>query len=87
MVGFLIFIGWVSTNVNIVKSDFDSPSNKTVWMLLVILIPLLGMLLYYFFGLSQKVNSTRSMSYEDKHQAELLARLKPQDTKDKDFVI
>ncbi|MDD2271126.1 MAG: DUF4124 domain-containing protein [Desulfuromonadaceae bacterium] len=83
MVGFFIFISWVATIIDIVRSEFVTPSNKTVWMLLVLFLPLLGMLLYYLFGLSQKC---KSISYEDKHQAELLARLKPRDPKDKDFI-
>lgn len=87
LVGLFIFIVWVSTIVDIVRSEFYSPSNKTVWMLLVILIPLLGMFLYYIFGLSQKVRSTSSTSYVDKNQEELLARLRPRDPKQKDFVI
>lgn len=87
MVGLFIFIAWVSTIVDIIRSEFASPSNKTVWMLLVILIPLLGMFLYFIFGLSQKVRSTSSAIYVDKNQEELLARLKPRDPKQKDFVI
>lgn len=83
LVGFLIFISWVATIVDIVKSEFVDPSNKTVWMLLVLFLSLLGMLLYYMFGLSQKCKST---SYKDKQQEELLARLKPRDPKDKDFI-
>ncbi len=84
MVGFCLFIAWVSTIVDIVRSEFDSPSNKTVWMLLVMFLPLLGMLLYYIFGLSQKCSST---SYADKHRDESLDRLNPRDPKDRDFVI
>ena len=84
LVGFFIFISWIATIVDIVRSEFVVPSNKTVWMLLVILIPLLGMLLYYVFGLSQKCSST---TYVDRQQEELLARLRPRDPKDKDFVI
>lgn len=84
MVGFFLFIAWVSTIVDIVRSEFDSPSNKTVWMLLVLFLPLLGMLLYYLFGLSQKCSST---SYADKHRDESPDRLNRRDPKDRDFVI
>lgn len=87
LIGFILFIAWVATIVDIVRSEFDSPSNKTVWMLLVLFLPLLGMLLYYLFGLGQKCSSSSSASYVDKHQAELLARLRPRDPKAKDFVI
>ncbi|QWV94883.1 PLDc N-terminal domain-containing protein [Geomonas oryzisoli] len=54
LIGGAIFVAWISTIVDIVKSDFTVSSNKTVWMLLVIFLPLLGMLLYFIFGTNQK---------------------------------
>ena len=84
MIGFVVFIAWILTIVDIVRSEFTSPSNKTVWMLLVMFLPLLGMGLYYLFGLSQKCSSK---CYKNKKQEELLARLRPRDPKQKDFVI
>jgi len=79
-----LIIAWIATIIDIVRSEFTDPSNKTVWLLLVLFIAPLGMLLYYIVGLSQKCNST---GYKDKQQEELLARLRPRDSKDKDFVI
>ena len=58
MMGFVLMVAWVSTLVDIVRSEFVSPSNKTVWMLLVIFLPMLGMILYSIFGQSQKHKST-----------------------------
>ena len=58
LMGFALIVAWVSTIVDIVRSEFVSPSNKTVWMLLVIFLPLLGMLLYFIFGNSQKCKAT-----------------------------
>jgi len=84
LIGLVVFIAWVLTIVDIVRSDFTTPSNKTVWVILVVLIPFLGMLLYYIFGLSQKSNS---VGYKDKQREELLARLKPRDPNGKDFII
>lgn len=80
--GIIIFIVWILTIIDIVRSEFGAPSNKTVWMLLVILLPLLGMILYCIFGPSQK---KQSIGYRNKHQEELIARLKPRDPKDRDF--
>jgi len=84
LIGFVLFIAWIATIADIVISEFVVPSNKTVWMLLVLFLPVLGMLLYYLLGLSQK-SSTKS--YKNKHQEELLARLRPRDPKAKDFTI
>jgi hypothetical protein len=58
LMGFVLMVVWVSTIVDIVRSEFVSPSNKTVWMLLVIFLPMLGMLLYFMFGSSQKHKTT-----------------------------
>jgi hypothetical protein len=58
LMGFGLMVAWVSTIVDIVRSEFISPSNKTVWMLLVIFLPMLGMLLYFLIGQSQKHKST-----------------------------
>jgi len=47
-------IAWVVTIVDIGKSTFITPTIKTVWMVVVILMPGIGMLFYYILGLSQK---------------------------------
>ena len=54
MLGFCLFIIWIVTIVDIVRSEFITPSNKTVWMLLVLLLPLLGMVPYLMLGSDQK---------------------------------
>jgi hypothetical protein len=77
IIGFFLFICWISTIVDIVKCEFVTTSNKTVWMLLVLLLPLLGMMLYYIFGFNQK------NLY--KHNVLLHTRLTSRQSKDKDF--
>jgi len=84
MLGLFIFVIWIVTIVDIVRSEFTTPANKTVWMLLVIFLPLLGMLLYIILGSSQKCNTA---SNKEKQRLELLARLRPIDPKSKDFEI
>lgn len=49
MVVSVVFMIWVLAIVDIVRSEFDSRSNKTVWLLLVMFLPLLGMLFFYLF--------------------------------------
>lgn len=88
ILGLFLLVIWIATIVDIVRSEFTAPSNKTVWMLLVIFLPLLGMLLYMIFGSSQKSNSeSNKVSNKEKQRLELLARLRPIDPKSKDFVI
>lgn len=41
--------------IDILRSDLGDPLNKVVWALAVIFLPLLGSLLYFLIGRSQKV--------------------------------
>ena len=47
-------IFWLWALIDILKSDFKG-SNKIIWLLLVILIPVLGFILYFFIGKKQKI--------------------------------
>jgi hypothetical protein len=54
ILGLSLFVIWVATIVDIVRSEFITPSCKTVWMLLVLFLPLLGMVPYMILGSNQK---------------------------------
>jgi hypothetical protein len=45
---------WIWALVDILKNEF-SGSNKLIWLLLVIFLPLVGVICYYFIGLKQKL--------------------------------
>ena len=47
---------WLDCIVDIVKNEFHG-SNKIIWLLLVVFIPLLGMILYYMVGKKQKIRN------------------------------
>lgn len=47
---------WVWALVDILKNDF-SGLNKLIWLALVIFLPLIGVILYYFIGREQKLSS------------------------------
>lgn len=49
-----LFIMWIVTIVDIVRSEFVTPTIKRVWMLVVVLLPLLGMVPYMILGSHQK---------------------------------
>ena len=78
ILGLCLFVVWIVTIVDIVRSDFIPSSSKTVWMLLVVFLPLLGMVPYIILGSNQKSNSAsckekqrlvtpaRSVSHESK---------------------
>jgi hypothetical protein len=41
--------------IDILRSDFKKESNKIVWIIMVIFLPVLGFLLYLVIGRKQKV--------------------------------
>ncbi|HCC68933.1 MAG TPA: hypothetical protein DEP99_03500 [Nitrospiraceae bacterium] len=43
---------WIWALVDILKSDFTG-SNKIIWLLVVIFLPLLGIILYFVIGRKQ----------------------------------
>lgn len=43
--------------IDILKSKFESGVDKLIWLAVVIFIPILGLLLYIFIGLKQKVKN------------------------------
>ena len=47
---------WISALIDILKSDFSGGSDKIVWLLVVVFLPLLGAILYFTIGKNQKVN-------------------------------
>lgn len=47
---------WVWALVDILKNDFSGP-NKLIWLVLVLALPLIGVILYYFIGREQKLPS------------------------------
>jgi hypothetical protein len=60
ILGFLLFVVWAGTIVDIARSEFENTTQKTGWMLLVLFLPLLGMLFYLILGLKQKYISDSS---------------------------
>lgn len=49
------FALWLWALVDILKNEFTG-SNKVIWLLLVIAVPLIGVILYYFIGREQKIS-------------------------------
>lgn len=48
------FILWVWALIDILKSRFETETTKVIWLLVVLLVPFLGMVLYFFIGTGQK---------------------------------
>jgi hypothetical protein len=82
--GVFLSVAWLCILVDIIRSEFRDSSNKIVWILLVMLLPPLGMLLYLLIGLGQKKGK---ISQKEKDQMELLSRISPDKSKEGEFKI
>jgi len=45
---------WIWALIDILKNEFTG-LNKIIWLLLVIFLPLVGVICYYFIGMKQKL--------------------------------
>jgi hypothetical protein len=54
LIGCTTVVLWVMALVSIIKSDFTG-NNKIIWLLIIIFLPFLGMILYYFIGRNQRI--------------------------------
>ncbi len=48
---------WIWALVDIVKSEFTDSTNKTIWVLVIIFLPVIGSLLYLLIGRGQRVST------------------------------
>lgn len=47
---------WIFALIDILKSDFKDDVNKIIWVLIVILLPILGSILYFILGKTHKIS-------------------------------
>ncbi|NVK83729.1 MAG: PLDc N-terminal domain-containing protein [Cytophagia bacterium] len=50
------FLIVVSALVDILRNEFDPHQNKVIWVIVVILVPVIGSILYWIIGRNQRVN-------------------------------
>ncbi len=55
---FLLLFAWVIALIDILKNDFRSVNDKLIWVLVVLLAPFIGTLLYFTIGKKNKINQT-----------------------------
>ena len=51
---FVSFVAWIATLVDILKSNFEG-INKLVWLVVVSFLSLVGIILYWTIGRTQKI--------------------------------
>jgi uncharacterized membrane protein len=69
MVGVIVW--WIASIAEIADSKFPKKDDKTIWLLVVILLGLLGILIYYGAGRSTRIKDSNKEDILDK-QDELL---------------
>jgi len=52
----LPFLIVVAALVDIIRNEFDPSQNKLIWVIVVILLPVLGSILYFIIGRKQKIS-------------------------------
>lgn len=53
--GCLPFILAIAALIDILRSDFRDSNTKLIWVVIVIFVPVLGSILYFIMGGSQKI--------------------------------
>ena len=61
LLGLACFIVWIWALVDILKNEFTA-NNKLIWLVLVVILPVLGVVLYYFIGREQKIGPSGTVT-------------------------
>lgn len=54
VVGIGLLIQWIISIVDVLKSDYEGNGTKVTWMVLLLLLPPIGTILYQIIGTKQK---------------------------------
>ena len=56
----LLFATWIWAIVDIVKSEFRGENDKVLFLILVLLLPFVGTIIYFIVGRPKQINSDYS---------------------------
>lgn len=59
-VGLAVTGVWLFALIEVIQSEFKGENDKLIWLLLVILLPFLGTILYFTVGRNQKLDPPHS---------------------------
>ncbi len=54
--GFVFLFYWISALIEIIRSEFKTSEDKYVFLILIILLPLIGTIVYYAYGREHRLN-------------------------------
>lgn len=60
-----VMIAWIYAIVDVVRSEFSVPTNKVVWIMVLMFMPFLGVIFYFIFGRNQREVVEENDSSED----------------------
>jgi len=52
---FTLTIAWIMALHDVIKNDFSTSRHKSVWILLLVFVPPIGLVLYWVVGVNQRV--------------------------------
>ena len=55
LVGMFLFAIWIWTIIDIIKGEFRDNNEKVLWILLVVLLPFIGTVLYFVMGSKNRI--------------------------------
>ena len=61
MIGLGLTVLWVLAIVEIIRSEFQDKTERIIWLLLVILLPFLGTILYLMIGRKSRLSTSSEM--------------------------
>jgi hypothetical protein len=53
-IGFALFIAWIMSVIDVIRNDFTNPSNKTLWIILLLFLAPIATILYQVIGKDQR---------------------------------
>jgi hypothetical protein len=54
---------WIITLADILRNNFNGVNDKLIWVLIVLLVPFIGMMLYFFIGRKSKITSAGTQTW------------------------
>lgn len=60
LIGLGLTLIWVLALIEIVRSEFQDKNERLIWLLLVILVPFVGTIIYFAIGRKQRIDTTGS---------------------------
>ncbi|MGG9961296.1 PLDc N-terminal domain-containing protein [Ferruginibacter sp. SUN106] len=55
----IVFLLWLIALVSVLQSNFKDSVTKLTWVVVIIFLPVLGSLLYFFMGLGQRITNNQ----------------------------